>query len=170
MVKPPQQQWHTPTIPHKLHTPTKNTTIGHSSPMAPLSSSHHLHARRLASTSPHHTQRCRPITLLRAQKRIATFHQDRRMEASWPRPSQPAAAPPLSYPPPAPFKAAATFCPDNHTQGPVRYAGSRCLLPLSIIQKSAGTRRPAGHDTPHSHPTPVVQHDPYGRVGRTVPE
>lgn len=79
-------------------------------------------------------------------------------------------APHSSYLPPAPFKAPASFCPDNHAQGTVRYAGSRCLPYLSPTMAPTPRDEAACHDTPHFHPTPVVQHDPYGRVGRTMPE
>jgi len=47
------------------------------------------------------------------------------------------------------LKLAATFCPDNHSQGPrFRYTGSRCLSPLS------STRKPS-HSLPRPTPRPA---------------
>ena len=135
MVKPPQQQWHAPTIPHKLHTPTKAQPSA-IPPNWRLSS--HLHARSLASTSPHGlTQGCRPIIhnviASAAQKRIATLHP------GWKPHGVDQASPHSSYLPPAPFKAPASFCPDNHAQCPVRYA-CRITMPPPCLSP---TREPA---------------------------
>lgn len=123
MVKPPRQQWHAPTVPHKLHTPTKAQPSA-IPPNWRLSS--HLQSSTHAALPPHpRTQGRRPIIhnviASAAQKRIATLHP------GWKPHGVDQASPHSSYLPPAPFKAPASFCPDNHAQGTVRYAGSRCL-------------------------------------------